>query len=95
MIEIIGEDVKTIRNLQNMLRTIGLYENILPEVIVDGIFDDITEKAVVDFQKREGLAPTGIVDIVTFEKIVDKYKKTDNTAVGLRGKLPQKHNFGI
>ena len=74
MIEIIGEDVKTIRNLQNMLRAIGLYENILPEVIVDGIFDDITEKAVMDFQKREGLAPTGIVDIVTFEKIVDKYK---------------------
>ena len=74
MIEIIGEDVKTIRNLQNMLRAIGLYENILPEVIVDGIFDDITEKAVMDFQKREGLASTGIVDIVTFEKIVDKYK---------------------
>ena len=78
MIEIIGEDTKKVRNLQNMLRKINLYENILPEVIVDGIFDDITEKAVMDFQKRKGLLPTGVVDIETFEKIVEEYKKTDD-----------------
>ncbi len=76
MIEIIGEDIKKVRNLQNMLRIINLYKNILPEVIVDGIFDAQTENAVKEFQKSSGLNPNGVVDIITFERIVEEYKKS-------------------
>ncbi len=76
MIELIGEDIKKVRNLQNMLRAVNLYKNILPEVIVDGIFDEQTENAVKNFQQSAGLNPNGIVDIITFEKIVEEYNKT-------------------
>ena len=76
MIELITNSVGTpVRNLQIMLREIFFYENILPEVIVDGIFDDITKEAVIVFQKNNGLSQTGIVDIITFEMIVEKYKQ--------------------
>ena len=76
MIELIGEDIKKVRNLQNMLRAVNLYKNILPEVIVDGIFDEQTENAVKNFQQSSGLNPNGVVDIITFEKIVEEYNKT-------------------
>ena len=76
MIELIGEDIKKVRNLQNMLRAVNLYKNILPEVIVDGIFDEQTENAVKNFQQSSGLSPNGVVDIITFEKIVEEYNKT-------------------
>ncbi|MBE7020425.1 MAG: peptidoglycan-binding protein [Ruminococcaceae bacterium] len=75
MIEIIGEDIKKIRNLQTMLRKINLNKNILPEVIVDGIFDEQTETAVRNFQKSADLNPNGAVDIITFEKIVEEYSR--------------------
>lgn len=75
MIEIIGEDIKKIRNLQTMLRKINLSKNILPEVIVDGIFDEQTETAVRNFQKSADLNPNGAVDIITFEKIVEEYSR--------------------
>ena len=77
MIELISNSNGTpVRNLQIMLREIFLYENILPEVIVDGIFDEVTKEAVLVFQENNGLPNTGIVDIITFEKIVEKYNKT-------------------
>lgn len=75
MIEVINANGTPVRNLQEMLRVINFYEEILPEVIVDGLFDDITKNAVIDFQKRFNLPATGIVDIVTFEKIVEEYNK--------------------
>lgn len=64
-----------VRNLQEMLRLINFSEEILPEVIVDGLFDNITKEAVVNFQKRFNFPATGVVDIVTFEKIVEEYNK--------------------
>lgn len=73
MIEVINAKGTPVRNLQEMLRVINFYEDILPEVIVDGLFDDKTGEAVVNFQKRYNLPATGVVDIVTFEKIVEIY----------------------
>lgn len=75
MIDIINANGTPVRNLQLMLRAIRLKDNILPEVIVDGIFDDITKNAVIDFQKRFNLETTGEVDIITFEKIVEEYNR--------------------
>ena len=65
-----------VRNLQEMLRIINFDSEILPEVIVDGLFDEITKEEVKNFQKRFDLESTGIVDIKTFEKIVEEYEKT-------------------
>ena len=78
MIEVLKANGTPVRNLQTMLREINFFYNILPEVIVDGIFDEITKKAVMDFQKRFNLNETGEVDIITFEKIVEEYKRATN-----------------
>lgn len=42
-------------------------------VAPSGVYDENTRKSVIDFQKREGLLPTGVVDRETFELLYLKY----------------------
>ncbi|MBR2382058.1 MAG: peptidoglycan-binding protein [Clostridia bacterium] len=60
-------------NLQTYLRAqVFLYPNaIIPPV--DGIFDTQTKNALIDFQIRNSLAPTGIADRITFELLYEQY----------------------
>ena len=60
-------------NLQTYLRAQAiLYPNaIIPPV--DGIFDTQTKNALIDFQLRNSLAPTGVADRITFELLYDQY----------------------
>ena len=60
-------------NLQTYLRAQSfLYPNaIIPPV--DGIFDTQTKNALIDFQLRNSLAPTGVADRITFELLYDQY----------------------
>ena len=62
-----------ITNLQTYLRAQAiLYPNaIIPPV--DGIFDTQTQNALIDFQLRNSLAPTGVADRITFELLYDQY----------------------
>lgn len=49
----------------NEVKTIQEYLHLLP----DGIYGSLTEEAVKEFQKNNGLIVTGIVDDTTFNKI--------------------------
>lgn len=62
-----------IRNLQTYLRAQALvYPNaIIPPV--DGIFDSATRDALIDFQLRNSLAPTGVADRVTHDLLYAQY----------------------
>ncbi len=46
-----------------------------PDIIVvpSGIFDDNTKLSVEDFQRRENLEDTGVVDLETFERLYAAY----------------------
>ena len=62
-----------IRNLQTYLRAQALvYPNaIIPPV--DGIFDSATRDALIDFQLRNSLAPTGVADRITHDLLYAQY----------------------
>ena len=62
-----------IRNIQTYLRAQSLvYPNTkIPPV--DGIFDSATREALVDFQLRNDLSPTGVADIITYEILYNQY----------------------
>lgn len=63
-----------IRGLETMLRVIAENDSKLPTVVPDGIVtqDDVT--AVSAFQRKYGLPVTGIVDEITWNKIVEIYE---------------------
>lgn len=62
-----------IRGIQLMLKTIAFAEDSIPVVNPDGIFDSTTEQAVRSFQKEHGLPVTGVVDLGTFDAIVNAF----------------------
>lgn len=60
-------------NLQTYLRAQRLQNPNAPLIAVDGIFDDATKNALIDFQLRNSLAPTGTANRKTFELLYSQY----------------------
>ena len=52
---------------QRILRRLDYGENVVARVKPNGIFDDDTKKLVIDFQRKYGLLPTGIIDKETWD----------------------------
>lgn len=61
------------RNLQRYLRTLSYFDERIPEVPIDGIFDSATENGVRAFQEIEGLPHTGRVDETTWNRLYERY----------------------
>lgn len=64
---------EAIRNLQTYLRAQGLADNTFPLVPIDGIFDTQTRNALIEFQIRNNLAPTGVADRTTWDYLYTQY----------------------
>lgn len=63
-----------VRSLQTMLRILAEDDRRLPTVVPDGIYGPNTMNAVTAFQRRAGIAVTGIADQFTWEQIVLAYE---------------------
>ncbi len=62
-----------IRNLQTYLRAQSLIDPSALPVPIDGIFDTQTRNALIDFQIRNNLAPTGVADRTTWDLLYTQY----------------------
>lgn len=63
-----------IRSLQTMLRIIAQSRFQPLTLIPDGIYGGDTRRAVLEFQRRNGLAATGVTDQETWDAIVAAYE---------------------
>ena len=68
-----GDKGFVITTLQWMLRELEAKYGFLLPIQVTGIFDEVTEVAVKDFQKQNALQPSGILDRLTWNEIADQY----------------------
>ena len=71
---------EAITNLQTYLRAQTILYPSSPQVPIDGIFDNATKIALIDFQIRNGLPPTGIADRTTWELLYSQYLNILNTS---------------
>ena len=62
-----------ITKLQTYLRAQSLIDKSFPYVPIDGIFDTQTKLALMEFQKRNNLAQTGVADRTTWELLYTQY----------------------
>lgn len=65
---------RPVRSLQTMLRVIGEQNAQEISLVSDGIYGPQTMRAVTDFQRQNGLPPTGITDQATWDTIVEVYR---------------------
>ena len=68
-----------ITNLQTYLRAQTVLYPDSPQVPIDGIFDSATKIALIDFQLRNGLDPTGVADRTTWNLLYSQYLDILNT----------------
>lgn len=61
----------------NLQRALMIDSTAHPKGLISGYFDDATEKALKEFQKKYGLPQTGIVDIETMRKLNEIYSKEE------------------
>lgn len=64
---------EAIRNLQRYLRQLAYFDLSMPLVPTDGIFDSDTREALMMFQSKNGLPPTGIADKTTWDLLYELY----------------------
>ena len=64
-----------ISNIQRYLRQLS-YHTDIPPVPIDGIWDSATKDAVTEFQKINGLEPTGTVDRATWDILKAAYDES-------------------
>lgn len=62
-----------VRNLQRYLRALSYFDERIPQVPIDGIFDSATEQGVRAFQSTQGLPQTGRVDRATWDLLYTRY----------------------
>ena len=66
-------ETQAIRNLQRYLRQLSFFDEELPELPIDGVFESETQRAVEIFQRNSGLAITGVADRATWDAIYTAY----------------------
>ena len=62
-----------VENLQRYLRQLALFDQSIPVVAIDGVYDQQTQDAVIAFQRMVGLEQTGEVDYTTWTQLFEAY----------------------
>ncbi|MDF2948548.1 MAG: putative peptidoglycan-binding protein [Sedimentibacter sp.] len=70
-----GEESPSIYVIQEMLSYISLIIPTIPYIEPNGVYDEPTQRAVSAFQTMQGIEPTGLVDEITWDTIVEVYRK--------------------
>ena len=68
---------RPVRSLQQMLRTIHFFDASVPQLIPNGVFDAETERALMAFQRNNGLPATGQADYATWTALVSAYRAAE------------------
>lgn len=64
----------SVEQMQIALRELSFSYPEIPTIIPDGIFGSETAQATAAFQRRFGLAPTGKIDLTTWNAILQTYR---------------------
>lgn len=65
-----------ISELQTNLRQLSYHDDDIYSVGIDGIWGDETANALKSFQKKYGMQPTGIADLITWELLREESDKS-------------------
>ena len=90
----IEERENAIATIQRYLLIISQVDPMIPHLAVDGIYGEETSLAVIEYQKSRALAPSGVVDRVTFDLLfyeADEIMKNN----GRRSSVLNEENFPL
>lgn len=71
-----GDQVKV---MQYYLAIISYFDDEIPLIGINGVFDNKMKQSLITFQKKYGITPDGIIGRDTWNKIAEVYKNTINS----------------
>ncbi len=74
-----GDSGDSVKVIQYYLRLIGVFNNAIPNITIDGIYGPATVSAVEAFQRYYGLPVTGVVNEATWNLISNVYLEMINS----------------
>lgn len=74
-----GDSGNQVRVVQYYLAVVSFFDPEIPQVYIDGEFDQNTVQGVKAFQSKYGLEPTGVVDRETWNRLTQVYQDTINS----------------
>lgn len=74
-----GDELDLVTIIQLMLRTLGVAYEEFAALEATGVYDRVTEQAIRELQRINGLPQTGIVDIITWDRLARLYNKYVNS----------------
>lgn len=70
----LGDTGDEVRVIQYFLAVVGTFNDAVPSVAINGVFDEATQNAVIAFQQYAGLDADGIVGEETWDQLYDAYR---------------------
>ena len=67
---------QAISNLQRYLRQLSYFDEDINHVVINGVWNDETRNALLTFQRKNGLSPTGTADEQTWNLLFSQYKSS-------------------
>ena len=67
---------QAISNLQRYLRQLSYFDEDINPVVINGIWNDETRNALLAFQRKNGLSPTGTADEQTWNLLFSQYRSS-------------------
>ncbi len=74
-----GNEGLSIIKIQEYLNELNSLYPFIPIVKIDGIYSNETINSIFTFQKETGLPANGIIDTLTWDKIITKHKAVNQT----------------
>lgn len=66
----LGEESAFVAIVQILLRELSVIYDGFPTIEISGKFDSPTESAIKELQRASGLAPTGLLDKITYKRLL-------------------------
>ena len=83
------DERNAIRELQRYLLEISYATDGIPHLSIDGIYGEETRRAVLLFQSRNGLSPSGEADFATWQEIYRQFRQARDARTELPALLPR------
>jgi len=93
-------EAEAVRNIQRYLRRLSYTDPSIPSVPIDGIFGEATRVSLMAFQRKKGLAASGIADRESWSALYESYlasmrRYTSPSGFSVFPRVPDDYSMGM
>jgi len=84
----LGSEGRDVLVIQYYLNVVGAFYDVIPRILINGVFDEETDRAVRAYQQAFGLPVDGVVGRQTWQSLYDTYRSILDSTTLIDGGVP-------